>query len=140
MVAGRSTVSAVAAVTAAVMLVAAAGCASSAFSDPDAWAAAYVDSPDRVWAAIHEALDELGYGVEEEDRLEGTIRAAEIADDPHRAIVLRIDQVQRTEIVRVFVRPSGGTTDGSEGFTRRDEAVREFLSALDRLLGRRSTS
>lgn len=126
-------------VAAAVTLVAAAGCSSAADSDPDAWAAAYVHNPDRVWAAIHDALDELGYEVEEEDRLEGRIRAAEITDDPYRGVVLQIDQVQRTEVVRVFVRPSVGSAGGPEGFARRDEAVREFLDALDRRLGRRAS-
>lgn len=123
----------------AVLLAAVAGCSSSA-SDPDAWTAAYVDNPDRVWAAIHVSLDELGYEVEEEDRLEGTIRAAEIADEPYRGVVLHIDQVQRSEVVRVFVRPSAGSAGGPDGSSRRDGAVREFLDVLDRLLGRRASS
>ena len=138
--AARATVGVLAAVAAAVTLLAAAGCSTSAGSEPDAWAAAYVDNPDRVWAAIHDALDELGYEVEEEDRFEGRIRAAEIADDRYRGVVLQIDQVQRTEVVRVFVRPSAGSAVGPEGFARRDEAVREFLGALDRRLGRHVSS
>lgn len=128
------------ALVAVVATFAAAGCSSSSAGDGDAWSAAYVDNPDRVWSAIHMTLDELGYEVEDEDRLEGTIRAVEVTDPPSRGFVLHIDQVKRTEVVRVYVRPSGGSASGPERPHQFDEVVRQFLDLLDAKLGRRPQS
>jgi len=117
------------------------GCASGpAGPGNEEWSAAYVDNPDRVWAAIQQTLDELGYEVDEESRFDGTIRAAEITDRPDQSIVLHIDQIQRTEVARVHVRPAGGPTGGPDGYRRLDEAVRAFLAGLDSRLGRRPPS
>jgi hypothetical protein len=116
------------------------GCSSQQGAGSDEWSAGYVDTPDRVWAAIHGSLDELGYEVEEENRLDGTVRAVAITDRPDQGLVLHIDQIQRTEVVRVHVRPSGGPTGGPEGYHRLDEAARAFLAELDRRLGRRPSS
>ena len=124
----------------AIVALSLAGCASRPGSDADEWSAAYVANPDRVWAAIHQTLEELGYEVDEESRLDGTVRAVAITDRPDQSIVLHIDQIQRTEVVRVHVRPAGGPADGPDGFHRLDEAVRAFLAGLDSRLGRRPTS
>ena len=113
------------------------GCSSIVSEPGDPWTASYVDDADRVWTAIHRTLDALGYGVEEEDRGEGAILAAQIVDRPYRSIVLHIEVVRKAEQVRVHVRPSGGATGTPDDSRRRDEAVREFLNALDEQLGRR---
>jgi hypothetical protein len=115
-------------------------CTSSTAADEDAWTAAYVDNPDRVWTAIHQSLEQLGYAVEEENRFDGTIRAVEMSDRPYQAVVLRIDQIQRTEVVRVHVHPSGGSTGAPDSYRRLDEAARAFVAELDRRLGRQSPS
>jgi len=123
---------AVAAVVAAVT-----ACSSRVSEGDDPWTASYVGDGDQVWAAIHRALDALGYEVEEEDRGEGKIRAAQIAERSYQSVVLRIVEIQKAELVRVVVRPSGGATGTPDDHRRRDEAVREFLTALDEHLGRR---
>jgi uncharacterized lipoprotein len=112
-------------------------CSSVVSESDDPWTASYVDDAERVWAAIHRALDALGYEVEEEDRGDGTIRAAQINEPSYRSVVLRIEEVQKAELVRVIVRPSAGATGTPDDHRRRDEAVREFLTALDEHLGRR---
>jgi len=116
---------------------AAVACSSVVSESDDPWTASYVDDAGRVWAAIHRALDALGYVVEEEDRGEGKIRAAQIAERSYQSVVLRIVEIQKAELVRVVVRPSGGATGTPDDHRRRDEAVREFLTALDEHLGRR---
>lgn len=119
-------------------VLAASACSSTGSEGGDGWTAAYVSNADRVWTAIHQSLGELGYEVEEESRHEGTVRAAQIAGRPHEGVVLRIAQVQRTEVVRVHVQPSGGASTGlPDGYRLLDAAVREFLAELDRRLGRR---
>ncbi len=117
-------------------LVAAAACSSVVSEGDDPWTASYVGDPDRVWDAIHRALDALGYSVEAEDRGDGTIRAAQDAERPFEAVVLHIVQVQRAESVRVEVRPAGGATAPPYGSRVRDDAVREFIGELDRQMGR----
>lgn len=118
-------------------VLAAPSCSSTGSEGGDAWTAAYVSNADRVWTAIHHSLEELGYEVEEESRHEGTVRAAQIAGRPYESVVLRISQVQRSEVVRVHVQPSGGASTGlPNGHRLRDAAVREFLAELDKRLGR----
>lgn len=117
-------------------LLAASACSTAGSEGGDRWTAAYVSNADRVWTAIHLSLEELGYEVEEESRHEGTIRAVQVAGRPHEGVMLRIAQVQRTEVVRVHVQASGGTSTGIPGGYRLlDAAVRELLSELDRRLG-----
>ena len=122
---------------AAVVLVLAA-CSSAVPARGDPWSASYAEDDGRVWAAIHQTLDTLGYVVEEEDRSDGRIRAAQISDRPYEGVVLRIDQVRKAEVVHVHVRPSGGATVPVGDHRGRDQAVREFLSELDRRLERSS--
>ena len=126
---------AVLALTAAALAVVA--CSSVVSESDDPWTASYVDDAERVWAAIHRTLDALGYEVEEEDRGEGKIRAAQVAERSYQSVVLHIVEIQKVELVRVVVRPSGGATGIPDDHRRRDEAVREFLTALDEHLGRR---
>jgi hypothetical protein len=89
----------------------------------DSRTASYFDPPDRVWDAIQMTLEEQGYEVESEDRLDGIIHA--VSGEGDEAVALRIDQVFRTDIVRVHVRPDGEVTD------RSDAAVADFLALLD---------
>jgi hypothetical protein len=123
----------------ATIVVVGASCSSIVSEPGGAWTASYVDDEERVWTAIHRTLDALGYEVEDEDRGEGAIRAAQIAERSYRSIVLHIEVVRKAEQVRVDVRPSGGATGTPDDSRRRDEAVREFLTALDKHLGRRPT-
>jgi hypothetical protein len=116
---------------------AAVACSSVVSESDDPWTASYVGDAERVWAAIHRALDALGYEVEEEDRGEGKIRAAQVAERSYQSVVLHIVEIQKAELVRVVVRPSAGATGTPDDHRRRDEAVREFLTALDEQLGRR---
>ncbi len=118
---------------------AAVACSSVVTESDDPWTASYVDDAERVWTAIHRTLDALGYEVEDEDRGEGAIRAAQIAERSYRSIVLNIEVIRKAEQVRVDVRPSGGATGTPDDSRRRGEAVREFLTALDEHLGRRPT-
>lgn len=110
------------------------GCSSTGTDSTDDWARSYLDPPDRVWEAIHLSLDELGYQVEKEDRFEGTIRAAPIDDQPYRGVVLKIDQIMRTDIVRVSVHAGSGGSSQHD-FRRMEAAASEFLAVLDVKLG-----
>lgn len=116
------------------MIAAGAGCSSTGPDPSDAWVRSYLDQPDRVWDAIHLVLDDLGYEVEKEDRVEGTIRAAAIEDQPYRGVILKIDQIARTDIVRVHVQAGGGD-GGQPDLKRLESAVSEFLGTLDVTLG-----
>ena len=121
---------------AAVVVLALAACSSVVPEGGDPWSASYADDDGRVWAAIHQTLDTLGYVVEEEDRSDGRIRAAQVSDRPFEGVALRIDQVRKAEVVHVHVRPSGGAAVPVGDHRGRDQAVQEFLSELDRRLER----
>jgi hypothetical protein len=121
------------------VVLALAACSSVVPEGGDPWSASYAEDDGRVWIAIHQTLDELGYVVEEEDRGEGRIRAAQASDRPYEGVVLRVDLVRKPESVHVHVRPSGGAVGPVGDHRGRDEAVREFLSELDRRLERSSS-
>jgi hypothetical protein len=123
---------------AAAVVLALAACSSVVPEGGDPWSASYVKDVERVWAAIHQTLDGLGYVVEEEDRGDGRVRAAQVSDRPYEGVVLRIDLVRKAEVVDVHVRPSGGAARPVGDHRGRDEAVQEFLSELDRRLERSS--
>ena len=125
---------------AAALAIVGAACSTLVSEPADPWTATYVESADRVWTAIHATLEALGYDVEDEDRRQGAIEAAQAAAPSYRSIVLHIEVVSRAEQVRVDVRPSGGATGTPDDSRRRDETVREFLTALDERLGRRLPS
>jgi uncharacterized lipoprotein len=122
----------------AAVVLALAACSSAVPEGGDPWSASYAENDGRVWAAIHTTLDALGYVVEEEDRSDGRIRAAQISDRPYEGVVLRIDQVREAEVVHVHVRPSGGAAVPVGDHRGRNQAVQEFLSELDRRLERSS--
>ena len=123
---------------AAVVVLALPACSSVVPEGGDPWSASYAEDVERVWIAIHHTLDALGYVVEEEDRGDGRIRAAQASDRPYEGVMLRIDLVRKPEVVHVHVRPSGGAAGPVGDHRGRDEAVQEFLSELDRRLERSS--
>ncbi len=100
---------------------------SSAAPAAEKWTASYVDPPDRVWVAINQTLEALGYQIEQADRHESIIVATAGADDPATSVTLRIAQVAHTEVVRVHVRRQDDTTD----IKRFEAAAGEFLASLD---------
>ncbi len=107
-----------------------AGCSSTGADPSDAWVRSYLEPPDRVWEAIHLTLDDLGYEVEKENRQEGTVRAAAVAGKSLQGVVLKIDQMMRTDIVRVNVHVGGGASSQSD-LEKYDRAATEFLNLLD---------
>jgi hypothetical protein len=118
---------------AAVMLAVVIGsaCTSGSLGSDDKWMRGYLDDPDRVWAAIHLTLDELGYEVDKENRVDGEIRAAAVENRPNKGVVLKINQVMRTDVVRVYVH-AGETSPGPQPDLKRlDAAAGEFLALLD---------
>jgi hypothetical protein len=123
---------------AAAVVLALPACSSVVPEGGDPWSASYAEDDGRVWAAIHQTLDALGYVVEEEDHGDGWIRAAQASDRPWEGVVLRIDQVPEGEVVHVHVRTSGGGAGPVGDQSGRDKAVREFLFELDRRLERSS--
>ena len=106
------------------------GCSSTGADPADAWVRSYLEPPDRVWEAIHLTLDDLGYEVEKEDRQEGTVRAAAVAGKSFQGVVLKIDQMMRTDIVRVNVHAGGGASSQPD-LGKYDRAANEFLNLLD---------
>ena len=116
----------VAGTLAAVAVVMALAC-SSASPAPEKWTASYLDPPDRLWAAITQTLEALGYDIEDADRHESVIVATTGADDPATAVTLRIAQVAHSDVVRVHV----GRYHSETATGRFDAAAREFLASLD---------
>ena len=117
------------------LVVVGSACATGQNQSKDDWMRGYLDDPDRVWAATLQVLDDLGYEVEEKDRVDGTIRAVAVEDVPYKGVVLRIDQIMRTDIVRVHVfagDSGGGQQPDVNKFTVAADA---FLNALDIMLG-----
>lgn len=106
-------------------------CSSGSLGSDDQWMRGYLDDPDRVWAAIHLTLDELGYEVDKENRVDGEIRAAAVEDRPNKGVVLKINQVMRTDVVRVYVHAGETSTSPQPDIKRLDAAAGEFLALLD---------
>ena len=110
-------------------------CTTGQNESEDDWMRGYLDDPDRVWAACLQVLDDLGYEVEEMDRIEGTIRAVATENVTYKGVVLRIDQIKRTDIVRVHVfagESGGGRHPDVDKYA---VAAGTFLDALDVMLG-----
>jgi hypothetical protein len=114
----------------ALLLAAGVGCSTSGSEATGAWVRGYLDPPERVWQAIHLTLDDLGYEVEAEDRQEGTVRAVAVDEGPYRGVVLKIDQIVRTEIVRVHLHVGGGDK-APHDLNAFKAAATEFLANLD---------
>jgi hypothetical protein len=110
-----------------------ASCASVA-EPPGTASAQFFQNPDRVWAAIGETLETLGYEVETSNRIDGVIRAVAAAGVEFPGIVLEISQVMHTgDQVNVYVKPSpavGSTADREAA----NAAAGDFVSVLKRKL------
>ncbi len=117
------------------LVVVGSACATGQNQSKDEWMRGYLDDPDRVWAANLQVLDDLGYEVEEEDRYEGTIRAVAVEDVPYKGVVLRIDQIKRTDIVRVHVFAGDSRGGQQPDINKFTVAADVFLDALDYMLG-----
>jgi hypothetical protein len=122
----RSTLAAVSAALAALAALLGLAC-STTTSAAEKWTASYVAPPDRVWAAINQTLEALGYDIVQADRHESIIVAAAGADDPTTVVTLRIAQVAHTDVIRVYVSPHEGTSDSVPFET----AAGGFLASLD---------
>ena len=109
-------------------LVALVGLACSSAPPPaEQWTASFVEPPDRVWVAINQTLEDLGYEVDEADRHNSIVIATSGTEGTDPPVVLRVAQVARTEVVRVHVTSHDGDADADRFGT----AAREFLSALE---------
>jgi hypothetical protein len=117
------------------LIVSAVACSSGGDSG-DTWMRGYLDPPNRVWTAIQISLDELGYRIEKENREDGTIRAVAEEDGPRKGIVLKIDQIMRTDTVRVHVGVGESSSGRPTDMKRMEAAASEFLGLLDtKLIG-----
>jgi len=109
------------------------GCAATKPSS-DPWVIDYVGSPDDVWAACHIALVELDYDVESENRQDGLVRAVRAGAEEGSIDVLSLDQIMRTNDVKVYVRAAAGPDQPAMDFSRKEELAKEFLAMVNGLL------
>lgn len=116
-----------------VMLLGSLGCGSSK-ADDDPWSTHYVGSPDDVWVAIHMVLVDLDYDVEIENREDGLVRAVRQGDDENPTVVLSLDQIMRSEEVRVYVRVGAGPDAPTMARDRQETYAKEFLAMLNGVL------
>jgi hypothetical protein len=109
------------------------GCAlTNPSSDP--WVLTYVGSPDDVWVACHIALVELDYDVESENREDGLVRAVRPGAEEGSTEVLSLDQIMRTNDVKVYVRAAAGPGQPAMDAARKEAVAKEFLALVDGLL------
>jgi hypothetical protein len=113
------------------LLVLVAGCSTSGTPTHEDWSRSYVRPFDRVWTESVEALDDLDFYLETEDRERGVIRAESRSKREYGAVVLDIRITSRGEVVLVDVKAAGGPMDSPALFARFDETVSEFLLELD---------
>jgi hypothetical protein len=109
------------------------GCAATKPSS-DPWVINYVGSPDDVWVACHIALVELDYDVESENRQDGLIRAVRPGAAEGSTEVLSLDQLMRSNDVKVYVRAAAGPDQPTMDFARRETLAKEFMALVDGLL------
>ena len=109
------------------------GCAATKPSS-DPWVINYVGSPDDVWVACHIALVELDYDVESENRQDGLVRAVRAGAEEGSTEVLSLDQIMRTNDVKVYVRAVAGPDQPAMDFSRKEELAKEFLAMVNGLL------
>lgn len=109
------------------------GCAATRPSS-DPWVINYVGSPDDVWVACHIALVELDYDVESENRDDGLVRAVRpgVAEDSTE--VLSLDQLMRSNDVKVYVRAAAGPGQPAMDFSRKETLAKEFMAVVNGLL------
>ena len=94
----------------------------------------YVGSPDYTWEAIHVSLENLGYGVKAENRENGTLQAARPVGDESPACTLQIDQIMRTDTVKIYVRAAPAPDGSAIDQETRHKLAQEYLTALNKLL------
>lgn len=109
------------------------GCAATKPSS-DPWVINYVGSPDDVWAACHIALVELDYDVESENRDDGLVRAVRPGAIEGSTEVLSLDQIMRTNDVKVYVRAAAGPNQPAMDFSRKETLATEFMAVVNGLL------
>ncbi len=101
-------------------------------SDP--WVIDYVGSPDDVWVACHIALVELDYDVESENRQDGLVRAVRPGAQEGSTEVLALDQIMRSNDVKVYVRAAAGPDQPAMDFARKEALAKEFMAVVNGLL------
>lgn len=109
------------------------GCAATKPSS-DPWVVNYVGSPDDVWAACHIALVDLDYDVESENRQDGLIHAVRPGAEEGMTEVLSLDQIMRTNDVKVYVRAAAGPDQPTMDFSRKEALAKEFMALVNGLL------
>jgi len=109
------------------------GCAATKPSS-DPWVINYVGSPDDVWCACHIALVELDYDVESENREDGLVRAVRPGADEGSTEVLSLDQIMRTNDVKVYVRAARGPNQPAMDAARKETLANEFMALVNGLL------
>jgi len=109
------------------------GCAATQPSS-DPWVINYTGSPDDVWVACHIALADLDYEVESENRQDGRVRAVRSGAEEGSTEVLSLDQIMRTNDVKVYVRASAGPDQPTMDFSRREALAKEFMALVNGLL------
>lgn len=109
------------------------GCAATRPSS-DPWVINYVGSPDDVWVACHIALVELDYDVESESRDDGLVRAVRPGVAENSTEVLSLDQLMRSNDVKVYVRAAAGPGQPAMDFSRKEALAKEFMAVVNGLL------
>lgn len=118
-----------------VVIGSAAGC-STRGGAPDDWSRSYLSTPERVFAAALDALEDSGFYLDEVDEASGRIRA-ESSVRRGDEVTLFVDVAKRRDRIRVDVMASSASAREGAGPGPMTAVVREFLSALDaRLEGR----
>jgi hypothetical protein len=109
------------------------GCAATQPSS-DPWVVNYVGSPDDVWVACHIALVDLDYDVESENREDGLVRAVRPGAEEGTIEVLSLDQIMRSDDVKVYVRAAAGPDQPAMGAARKETLAKEFMALVNGLL------
>lgn len=109
------------------------GCAATKPSS-DPWVFNFVGSPDDVWVASHIALVELDYDIESENREDGLVRAVRPGAEENSTEVLSLDQIMRSNEVKVYVRAAAGPGEPAMNAARKEALANEFLAVVNGLL------
>ncbi len=117
----------------AVVLIGSLGCAATKPSS-DPWVVNYVGSPDDVWVACHIALVDLDYDVESENREDGRVRAVRPGAEEGTIEVLSLDQIMRSDDVKVYIRAVAGPDQPAMDAARKETLAKEFMALVNGLL------
>jgi hypothetical protein len=109
------------------------GCAATKPSS-DPWVVNYVGSPDDVWVACHIALVDLDYDVESENREDGRVRAVRPGAEEGTIEVLSLDQIMRSDDVKVYIRAAAGPDQPAMDAARKETLAKEFMALVNGLL------